>query len=72
VVYSGDLQGVADAIAYSDQGETASVFLVSHVSTYQRPDAGGIHVGDAGEFDDEKTGIVGAYSGLKVEEGCDD
>src|SRR5580700_5035719 len=67
VFHARDLECIVYPIADTDKHETAPVFLVRHVSTYQRPDSGRIYVGHAGEVDDQGTGIVRAHFGLKVE-----
>ncbi len=62
-----DLKCMVYPIADAYEGETAPIFLVRHVGSYQRADSGRIHVGHAGEVDDEGTGIVRAHFSLKVE-----
>src|SRR5580704_7126276 len=52
-----DLKCMVYPIADAYEAETAAIFLVRHVGSYQRADSGRIDVRHAGEVDDEGTGI---------------
>jgi hypothetical protein len=61
-----NLQRVVDALAHAYQRQISSAMLAGDVCAYQRPDAGGIHVTDIREIDDQGPGSIGAYRGLKL------
>ena len=56
-----DLEGVVDALAYSDQRQIASAILTSNVSCHQSAYAGRIHIRHVGKIDDQRTGSIGPH-----------
>jgi hypothetical protein len=61
-----NLQRVVDALADAYQRQIPSAMLAGDVCAYQRPDAGGIHVTDIREIDDQGPGSIGAYRRLEL------
>lgn len=59
---------VSDPLVDGDQGERAPVLVVVDVGTNQGTNSGGVHVGYAGEIDDEGTSLTGTQRRLKVEQ----
>src|SRR5579864_1036975 len=54
LLHPRNLQSIEDALTHSHQCQGSPVLLMSYVGSHQRPDAGGIGVGYAGEVDDQR------------------
>jgi hypothetical protein len=61
-----NLQRIVDALAHAYQRQIPPAMLAGDVCAYQRPDAGGIHVRDIREIDDQGPGSIGAYGRLEL------
>ena len=52
-IYLRDLQGATHALIHSRQSDRVAFFLMAHIGSHQCSDAGGVHVGDIGEVENE-------------------
>jgi len=65
--YSCNFQSVVNALIYTDQAETASIFLSSDIGSDQRSNPRRISQRDLREVQNECARVIGAYFGLKAE-----
>ena len=70
MIHPCDLQYAVNALAYAHQSKSMTFFLVCYISAHHSTDARRIDVRHFGEIDDESAGIVGADSGLEIEQCC--
>ena len=66
--HARDLKRAVHSIRNPNQGQCPPIFLMSYIGTHHRTDAGGIHVRNVSEVDDEGTRIVCPYFALEVEQ----